>query len=122
MLTFCIFVSLVNTWCFVPDPVKNHFVETNKVIARSTEMVTRYEGCSLTAYKDTRGYSIGYGTRSFNGEVITSQEAWARMSAIIRQSVKKISADFPYATENELIALTSLFYNCHTGYKKVKKF
>lgn len=126
MLTFCLYVTLLQTFCYTVEPVKNYKIDTNQVIERSTKMIIKYEWLSLTAYPDVRIngvtlYSIWYGTRSFFGEVITKQEAWHRMRKIITQSVDTVKRDFPNASENELIALTSLFYNCWNWYKKVKK-
>ena len=121
MLTFCLFVTIAQTFCYTIPPSNHYERDNGMIIERSTEMITRYEGCSLTAYKDTRWYSIGYGTRSFNGEVITQQEAWNRMEVVVAQSVHRIMRDFPRASESEVVALTSLYYNCWSGYLKVKK-
>lgn len=71
---------------------------------------------------DTSGrYSIGYGTRSMSGEVISQREAYERMQVIVRQSAWKVMRDFPEANENQVVALTSIFYNCNGGYKKLKE-
>lgn len=128
MFTVCLFVNIAMTWCYTIEPVKVRHIEVqavqvhyDRVVERATEMITRYEGLSLTAYKDTRGYSIGYGTRSYDGEVITKNEAWNRMARIVSDSVHRIRKDFPDANENQLVALTSLYYNCWSGWLHVKK-
>lgn len=95
----------------------------DSVVERSTEMITRYEWFAPEAYMDTSGsFSIGYGTRSISGEVISEREAYARMQAIVRQSVKTVMRDFPTETEDSLVALTSVYYNCWGGYKKLRQF
>lgn len=113
MVTFCFFISMAYSYCYSTQPVKiPPPIRISSVIERSTEMIARYEGCQLKAYPDTRGWSIGYGTRSFAGEVITHDEAYARFQGIVGDSINRIRHDFPLATEDEMVALTSLFYNC----------
>lgn len=122
MVTFCFFISVAYSYCYTTENVKPvPIVSRSEVVQRSTEMITRYEWLALEAYPDTRGWSIGYGTRSHQGETITQQEAWARMEAIVAQSVRRVMRDFPEASENEIVALTSLFYNCHGWYKRLKR-
>jgi len=124
MLTFCYFIAIYSTFCIqikdIPPQVQQE-VHYSSVVSRATEMITRYEGLSLTAYKDTRWYSIWYWTRSYEGEVITEREAWNRMEGRVSDSIQRIQRDFPNASEDELVALTSLYYNCWSGWLKVKK-
>ena len=120
MFQLCFFLSITFSYCVQTEPVIVA-VHYNTVVERSTEIITRYEGLSLNAYPDTRWWSIWYWTRSYQGEVITKQEAWARMEAIVKQSIYRVQRDFPHATEDEIVALTSLYYNCWSGYLKVKK-
>lgn len=92
------------------------------VISRGLEMIARFESFAPRAYLDTSGrYSIGYGTRSYAGEDITETEARARMRGIVARSYEKIRKDFPTESENRMVALLSLYYNCHSGYKKVRQ-
>lgn len=117
---FCFFISLAYSYCIETKPVKK--VNYPIVVERSAEMIARYEGLALQAYPDTRGWSIGYGTRSYAGEVITKQEAYRRMIGIVEMSVSRVMRDFPHAKEDTVVAMTSLFYNCYrTGYLRVKK-
>lgn len=120
MLSFCYFITIFHLFCYTIEPVIIPKINDKEIITMATEIITKYEWFTPTAYLDTSGrYSIGYGTRSHEWEIITYQEWKARMQAIIRQSLKKIKKDFPYANEKEYIALLSLFYNCHGWYKKV---
>lgn len=115
-MLLCYFSSLVFTWCFTPQAVS-----IQNVTDRATIMITKYEGYSPTAYLDLSWYySIWFGTRSYEWEIITRSEAQARMSAIVRQSVRRIIADFPHEDEDTIVALTSLAFNCHKGYLRVK--
>ena len=119
MFQFCFFISLAYSYCIETKPAKINYPVA---VERSTEMITRHEGLVLEAYPDTRGWSIGYGTRSYPGEVITKQEAYARMLRIVQLSVSRVMRDFPRANENQVVAMTSLFYNCYkTGYLRVVK-
>lgn len=129
MLTTCLFVSIAYSWCFQPvfeiKPVATQ-VSIELPIWRAVDFIAPFElttrAQTYTAYKDTSGrYSIGYGTRSFEWEVITQEEAYIRFLAIVRQSMKKVQKDFPNATADQLIALTSVYYNCGSGYKRLKQ-
>ena len=119
MFTFCFFLSLSYSYCYEGRPAINHEI----VVERSAEMIVRYEGFAPIAYRDTSGrFSIWFWTRSYEGETVTRNEAYARMQAITRQVAKKVVKDFPEANESEVVALVGLAYNCHGGYKKLKKY
>lgn len=122
MFQFCFFISIAYSYCIetrpAPAPVEVHY---SRVVERSAEMIARYEGLALQAYPDTKGWTIGYGTRSYAGEVITEAEALERFKAVLHGSVKRVMRDFPDATENELVALTSIYYNCWSGWLEIKK-
>lgn len=118
MFQFCFFISMAYSYCIETKPALYY----PTIVERSTEVIIRYEWFAPQAYMDTSGrYSIGYGTRSTAGEVITQQEAYARMQSIVRQSAWKVMRDFPEANEDQIVALTSLYYNCDGWYKKLKK-
>lgn len=120
MLTFCFFVTIAQTFCYTIEPVP--VVNDHEVVHMATEMITRYEWFAPVAYMDTSWrYTIGYGTRSYEGEKISKDEAIRRMEVIIADSFRRIKKDFPYATQYEYTALLSLYYNCHSWYKKVVK-
>lgn len=105
-----------------PEPVVMEAQHYPAVLEAAVEMITRYEGLRLEAYEDTLGWSIGYGTRSYQGEVITKEEAHRRMLNLVQDGVYRVQRDFPEATPEAVVALTSLYYNCwRTGYLRVKK-
>jgi|GEM_PF-4076958 len=118
MFTFCFFLSLSYSYCYQTQPA---IVKYSTVVQRSTEMIIRYEGLALHAYPDTKGWTIGYGTRSYEGEVITQNEARARFQKILAQSVYRVMSQFPDASEDEIVALTSIYYNCWGGWLEIKK-
>lgn len=123
MLTFCIFFNIASTLCYTAQPIPPREpipIHYSRVVERSTELIIRHEGLALQAYPDTLGWSIGYGTRSYAGEVITQPEAYKRMERIVAGSVHNVMRDFPQANENQIVALTSVYYNCWSGYLKLK--
>lgn len=117
MFQFCFFISIAFSYCVETQPA----IHYPAVVERSTELITRHEWLALEAYPDTEWWTIGYGTRSHAWEVITEREAYARMLRVVQQSVNRVMYDFPEANENQIIALTSVFYNCWGGYKNLKK-
>lgn len=129
MLTTCLFVSLLYwTWCIEPQIIIDKPVTQYNVwhpIGKILDFIAKHEAPNwpvLEAYRDRSGrYSIGYGTRSYEGEVISSQEAYKRFYAVVAQSVGIVSRDFPDATQETIIALTSLYFNCGGWYKRVKE-
>lgn len=128
MFTTCLFVSIAYSYCFQPkfsdpDPVPQIF---ELPIGRAVDFIAPFEltteSPTYTAYMDTSGrYSIGYGTRSYEWEVISRQEAYRRFLTIVRQSMVRVQKDFPNATPDQLVALTSVYYNCGSGYKRLKE-
>jgi len=84
------------------------------------EFIKKNEGLSLRAYRDnkiikSKGYSIGYGTQSFNGEVITKEEAEHRMINHIQSSLLEFSIVFDeevkHINDYRKIALIDMVYN-----------
>lgn len=118
MFQFCFFISIAYSYCIQTQPVQIHY---STLVERSTEMITRYEWLALQAYPDTKGWSIWYWTRSFAGEVITKAEAYRRMLKVVESGITRIKYDFPEANEDQMVALSSIYYNCWTWYIKVKK-
>ncbi len=92
---------------------------------RGTELVAKYEGCRLEAYKCPAGvWTIGYGHTAgvSQGDRLPSQEA-AR--ALLKEDLKKYGdhvnscvkkglITFPI-NQNQFDALTSFCYNCGNG-------
>ena len=126
------------TWKASPSPLKNdcpirpdcgtHWIDKSKehpLVKQSSarvlalEMIRKYEGLRLTAYWDHLGYSIGYGSRSYQGEAITKKEAERRLQVIVDALITRIQKDYPKSSENKIAALTSLRYNCERCYKRI---
>ena len=82
----------------------------------ATTLITSHEGLRLVSYRDHKGYSIGYGTRSYAGEKITKQQARDRMLAIVSSMYNRVVRDFPTKKPNQYGALMSLMYNCTSCY------
>jgi len=126
MLTTCFYVTLAYSWCFdakISEPVQEP-QSYELPVWKTIDFIAKYEAPNwpvLKAYLDRSGrYSIGYGTRSFEGEEITAIEAYNRFLVIVRSSIKTVARDFPDAPPEQIIALTSLYFNCGSGYNRVK--
>ncbi len=92
---------------------------------RGVEMIAKYEGCRLEAYKCPAGvWTIGYGHTAGvqPGNTLPSKEA---AKALLKEDLKKYGASvnncvakgliaFPL-TQNQFDALTSFCYNCGAG-------
>lgn len=82
-------------------------------------LLKSFEGCSLTAYYDIKGYSIGYGHFGVNkGDTITKDEAnWLLVSDLKMKYEPCVNAyDKHYNfNQNEFDALVDFAYNCGTG-------
>jgi lysozyme len=80
-------------------------------------MVKKFEGCSLTAYQDAGGWSIGYGHHEgvMKGQTITLDEAEAflvsDLTAVAAQVEKLIVRTFLALTQNQFDALCDFAYN-----------
>ena len=84
------------------------------------------ESCSLTVYKDNKGYSIGYGHRLKKGEnykKISKNKAEQLFKEDIKSvevSINRILKDIKFKpTQNFIDGLADLVYNCgESGVKK----
>jgi GH24 family phage-related lysozyme (muramidase) len=118
MLSICLFVSISLTYC-----VDQSRVPYTPPLQEATEFIIPFEWLALTSYRDTSGrYTIGYWTRSYEWETITKEEAQARLSAVLRQSIARVHKDFPQASRNQIVGLTSVYFNCWGWYKKLKQY
>lgn len=95
------------------------------VSERGVELVAKYEGCRLQAYKCPAGvWTIGYGHTAGvkEGDTLPSREYakkllkedLAKYGASVNSCVKKGLITFPL-TQNQFDALTSFCYNCGAG-------
>lgn len=95
------------------------------VSERGVELVAKYEGCRLQAYKCPAGvWTIGYGHTAGvkEGDTLPSREYakkllkedLAKYAASVNNCVKKGLITFPL-TQNQFDALTSFCYNCGAG-------
>lgn len=96
-----------------------------KISDRGVELVAKYEGCRLTAYKCPAGvWTIGYGhTAGVNQGDMLDSEAEARKllkedlkkyGNYVNACVEKQQINFSL-TQNQFDALTSFCYNCGNG-------
>lgn len=109
-------------WASYGDEPIAAIKEVRDLLFRAMKFIIHFEGFRAKAYKDggTR-YSIWYWTKSFSWEVISPETARQRMEVAVKDRLYIVNSDYPNATENQKIALTSLLYNCPAGYRKVKR-
>lgn len=87
------------------------------------DIVARWEGCKLKAYKDIVGvWTIGYGSTGAHvkpGMVITKAEARERLRDDLEIAAKRIHAKIPKVvnklTDNQYAALLSFVFNLGSG-------
>lgn len=83
------------------------------------EMIRKFEGCSLTAYWDVDGYSIGYGhhTNVKENDKITKDMALIFLAFDLVRFMNAVNEyDTKYHwSQNEFDALVSFTYNCGVG-------
>lgn len=76
----------------------------------------------LKSYRDHKQYSIWCGTKSYNWEIITADEAYRRFDIAVEWRLQGVKNDFPTYNNNQLIAMVSVLYNCPSLYKYVKRY
>ena len=96
-----------------------------EISAAGVELVAKYEGCKLAAYKCPAGvWTIGYGHTEGvkEGDTLASMEAAKELlgkdlkkyAGYVNNCVQKGLIQFPL-TQNQFDALTSFTYNCGNG-------
>lgn len=96
-----------------------------QISERGVELVAKYEGCRLTAYKCPAGvWTIGYGHTAgvTEHDVLPSKEAakellrtdLAKYAAHVNKCIQTGTLTFA-PTQNQFDALTSFCYNCGAG-------
>lgn len=120
---FCIFVSLVFAFC---ASAKTYTVSNNCI-----NHIKKYETCSLVAYPDADGYSIGWGHHTADvrkGQKISQAKADAYLASDIKTAEKYANlliSSLPYKfnfSQGFFDGLVSLVYNCGYGGVKNTKF
>ena len=91
---------------------------SRKMSKAGLSLLKSFEGCSLSAYYDVKGYSIGYGHfGAKKGETITQKEANALLKqdvAIYENAVNKYGEIYDFS-QNEFDALVDFSYNLGAG-------
>jgi len=100
-----------------PQFVVEKVVEQSVLIKTARLFIAKFEDMHLKAYHDgSTRYSIGYGTISYAGEVITADEANRRFDEALAKRAKVIQSDFPKANVNQQAALLSIYFNVPKWY------
>lgn len=89
-----------------------------KMSSAGLSLLKSFEGCTLIAYWDVKGYSIGYGHFGVKkGETITQKEADTLLKTDLKIYEKAVNAyDSNYKfTQGEFDALVDFAYNLGTG-------
>jgi GH24 family phage-related lysozyme (muramidase) len=88
------------------------------------ELIRKREGLKFKAYWDVDHWSIGFGTKSFEGEQITEEEAEKRMSnhldLTILEFAKLFHNEIKQINEVRKIAICDMIYNM--GITRFKTF
>ena len=85
---------------------------TTRLSAAGRKLIQRFEGLSLTAYRDATGYSIGYGHfGAQQGQTITQAEADRFFDADVARFEAAVAAATPRAEPHQFDAMVSLAYN-----------
>lgn len=97
--------------------------EKNKeAINKAMSFIAKYEGLRLKSYWDVKEWAICYGNRSKKGEIKTKQECKDILRNRVAKVMNWIRSRYPSATENQVIALTSLYYNVKNPYHVYWRF
>lgn len=85
-------------------------------------MVKKFEGCSLTAYADAGGWSIGYGHHNdkiYSGQTITQQEAedflTSDLCLVAIEVSRLVNRPSMELNQNQFDALCDFCYNLGSG-------
>lgn len=79
------------------------------------KFLERWEGYRSEAYPDGPRWSIGFGTKSFEGEVISREEAERRKLNILLRLDTLVVSDVDWLSLNQYVALVSFIYNVGEG-------
>lgn len=91
-----------------------------------TGFIQEVEGFSPTAYWDNKQWSIGFGTRSRQGETITKEEAASRLEQELSSHAERVDMAAEEAgiilTEGQRNALISFDFNTNDAVSVIKRF
>lgn len=96
-------------------------VTDRNAMSEAKNIIKKYEWVRLQAYRDRGHRSIGYGTKSYEWEVITLDEAIRRNHQAVDRRLKKVMTDYPELWANQHAALVSYLYNCPSVYAMMKQ-
>lgn len=89
-----------------------------EISKKGIDLIKKFEGCSLKAYKDANGYSVGYGHFGVSADTVITQaqadEYLKNDIAWVRKAIEKWDSIYHFS-QNEIDALASFTYNCGTG-------
>lgn len=102
------------------EPRNESIAEVITYSEKCVELVKKYEGCKLEAYRCPVGnLTIGYGHTGdvYEGQVITQEQAENLLKADLEGYTKLVLKKCGYLNlnQNELDALVSFTYNCGLG-------
>ncbi len=104
-------------------PIKTEVVKIKEFTAyeKTAFLIKNFEGFEPKAYKDGNRYSIGYGTISFENEMISKTEANKRFQKHIQTVVNTVSKKYPDVRCNSDLnaSLCSFFYNAGMNHPKL---
>ena len=95
--------------------------ESKSAITYARELIEKFEGVHLRSYRDFKGYSIWYWTKSYEWETITKEEAIRRLEKGLDNWLSKVEQDFPWLKTNQHWALISMWWNCFSVYNLLKE-
>lgn len=128
LLLILIFMSLFST--FIENTSSNSYAyraslldkEIPDIRSLAIDMIKKYEWLRLSAYWDHGACSIWWWTRARScDESITRQEADRRLGYIVDDLIEDVEKNFPTLHPEGKVALVSFAYNCHVGWKDVKR-
>ena len=107
------------------------YSKTYSISEKGIKHIKKYENCSLTAYKDAGGYSIGWGHHTSDvkaGQKISQKQADQYLKEDLKEAEKyanllisKLTYKYEFS-QGFFDGLVSLVYNCGYGGIKNSKF
>ena len=110
-------------WWLTEEEIAEDRMQENEKspITYARELIEKFEWMHLTSYRDFKGYSIWYWTKSYEWETITKEEAIRRLENGLDNWLSKVEKDFPWLKPNQHWALISMWWNCFSVYNLLKE-